>query len=635
MTTPARPPLQLPNWLVHNRNFVLLWLAYGIAAFGDHLSEQALLKERNAFGRGDLVRVQALITFGFFLPFVVLGPVAGWWSDRASRKRTMVAADLTRVLLVFNLAFIVALLASWLPADYGDYSIVFPLSVVGVLAAFFSPARQAILPTLIRDDQLVRANAMISALGTIGAILSAVVGGILVQHLGKQWNYHLNALTYLLSAVCVGSLAMSRTRAVPHPPLEGIWAPVRSGFHYVNTHVRVLQLLLLATVYWAAAGVVISVIPAIAQIYFGENYTASGSYRGALGIGLACGATVMTILGATIPIPLALLIGLLAAALWILALAGAIALRIGPILTGACLFGMGGAGAAILVTIMASLQRFVPDSRRGRIFGVSDMWTMAAIVATTGLLGLPHIEHLDSYISWLLAATGLGLAVTAVLAWRVYRRGSPMPALVWLFWQFVRFYAAFWCRARRAGTCTVPQTGPVIVAANHASGVDPLVILGTYTHRLVNFIVERRYYRSPVVGWFIRLGGSIPVARENPGKSSIADALARLSAGDCLGIFPEGGYVAPAAGAPEAKAGVGWLALHSGATVIPCHISGTRFVDNPLSTLFRRHHARVRYGPPVDLSALRGLERDKDAPQRATEQIMGAIRALAPADGTP
>ncbi len=614
---------------------MLLWLAYGIAAFGDHLSEQALLKERDAFNREDLTRVQALITFGFFLPFVVFGPVAGWWSDRASRKRTMVAADLFRAALAFNMAFIVGRLASWLPPVYGDFSIVIPLAVVGTLAAFFSPARQAMLPTLIRDDQLVRANAMISALGTIGAILSAVVGGMLVQSLGKQWNYHLNALTFTLSALCVGSIAMSRTRAVPHPPLEGIWAPLRSGFRYVGTHARVLQLILLATVYWAAAGVVISVIPAIAKIYFGENYTASGTYRGVLGIGLASGATVMTILGSTIPIPLALLIGLLAAAFWILALAGAVALHVGPILTGVCLFGMGGGGAAILVTIMASLQRFVPDARRGRIFGVADMWTMAAIVATTGLLGLPHIQHIDSYIPWLLLATGLALVATTVPAWRVYRRGSRTPALVWLFWQFVRFYAAFWCRARRVGPCTVPGTGPVMLAANHASGVDPLVILGTCTHRLVNFIVEKQFYRNPVAGWFIRLGGCIPIARENPGKSSFADALARLGAGDCLGIFPQGTYVAPEKDQPEAKSGVGWLALRSGATVIPCHVSGTRFVDNPLLSLIRRHRVCVRYGPPVDLSALRGPERSKEAPQLATEQIMGAIRALAPADGPP
>ena len=67
---------QLPFWLVRNRNFVLLWAAYGVAAFGDHLSEMALLKERRAFDREDLTRVQALITFGFFLPFVLLGPLA-------------------------------------------------------------------------------------------------------------------------------------------------------------------------------------------------------------------------------------------------------------------------------------------------------------------------------------------------------------------------------------------------------------------------------------------------------------------------------------------------------------------------------------------------------------------------------
>src|SRR5262245_34306293 len=102
--TAPRPQARLPDWLVQNRNFVLLWAAYGVAAIGDHLSEQALLKVSGGLHRPDVTRVQALMTFGFFLPFVFLGPFAGWWSDRFSRKTTMVVADLLRAGIVFNMA---------------------------------------------------------------------------------------------------------------------------------------------------------------------------------------------------------------------------------------------------------------------------------------------------------------------------------------------------------------------------------------------------------------------------------------------------------------------------------------------------------------------------------------------------
>ena len=65
------------------------------------------------------------------------------------------------------------------------------------------------------------------------------------------------------------------------------------------------------------------------------------------------------------------------------------------------------------------------DSRRGRVFGVSDMFTMGAMVLATGAIALPNIPNLDSYVPLLLAATGAGLLVALWFAWREYRRGYP------------------------------------------------------------------------------------------------------------------------------------------------------------------------------------------------------------------
>ena len=288
MTSSARAGPRLPDWLVRNRNFVLLWAAYGISAFGDHLSEMALLQRAGGFARDDITRVQALMTFSFFAPFVFLGPLAGWWADRFSRKWTMVAADLIRAAAIFSvpLIFVLPNIERVLEDPrFRDYVVALPLAVTGAFAAFFSPARQAMVPTLIRPDQLVRANAMISALGTIGAILSAVAGGKLVDwavagHFGLEWNYRLDALTFMVSGVLLVGILMSRTRAAPHPPLSGVWSPLRQGFRYVWQHRRILRVILLGTVFWAAAGVVISVVPAIVRDIFGGQFFDAGMYRG-------------------------------------------------------------------------------------------------------------------------------------------------------------------------------------------------------------------------------------------------------------------------------------------------------------------------------------------------------------------
>ena len=110
MPSASTSQASLPGLLINNRNFVLVWAAYGISALGEHLSEMALLKERGGFDRDDITRVQALLTFGFFLPFVLIGPFAGWWADRFSRKWTMIGADLVRAGIMISLSITVPFL---------------------------------------------------------------------------------------------------------------------------------------------------------------------------------------------------------------------------------------------------------------------------------------------------------------------------------------------------------------------------------------------------------------------------------------------------------------------------------------------------------------------------------------------
>lgn len=626
----ARPNPVLPDWLVQNRNFVFLWAAYGVAAIGDHLSEQALLKASGGLQRDDVTRVQALMSVAFFLPFVVLGPLAGWWSDRFSRKWTMVMADLLRAGIVINMALIVKTLQSVLPANLQDFAIVLPLLPVGLFAAFFSPARQAMLPTLIRDDQLVRANALISALGTIGTIISAVVGGWLVDKYGPDHNFQVNAVTFVLSAIFVASILMSRSRQTEHPPLEGILTPLVVGFRYVRQHRRILEMVLLGTVFWAAAGAVIAVVPAIVKAYFGESYTAAGTFRGIMGIGLASGAAVMTILGPTLPVQLAVLISLFAGGAWILLLTLCHALHLGPVSTGICLFGIGGAGAALLVTIMATVQRFVPDSRRGRVFGVNDTATMGAMVAASAAIGVPHIPNLDRYIPLILSITAAGFGVALVVAWRVYRRGGVLSPVTWFTVTCIRFFARFWCRAKRVGPCTVPARGPALIAANHTTGIDPIMIIATCPLRLPAFLVAREYYEKAIAKFFCSMNHSIPINRDNPGKAFISGALRTFERGEALGIFPQGRFQVPGEAENEPLAGVGAIALRTGVPVIPVHISGTQYRDSPFASFFVRHQVRVKYGKPIDLSAFAGRERDKQAAIEVAQLIMQRIRELGP-----
>ena len=168
----------------------------------------------------------------------------------------------------------------------------------------------------------------------------------------------------------------------------------------------------------------------------------------------------------------------------------------------------------------------------------------------------------------------------------------------------------------------------MILAINHTAGVDPMAIYATCTHRLASFVVAREYYHLPVLGWFQRLAACVPVDRKRPGRSFFSSSLRLLRDGGCLAIFPEGTWAEPGEPPPEAKAGIGHLALRSGATVIPCHISGTKYAYSPFRSYFLRHDIRVRYGRPIDLSPLIARQREGDVAREASELIMSRIRAL-------
>src|SRR6185312_14864006 len=134
-------------------------------------------------------------------------------------------------------------------------------------------------------------------------------------------------------------------------------------------------------------------------------------------------------------------------------------------------------------------------------------------------------------------------------------------------------------RGRSYGGTNVPRTGPVIYAANHTSFMDGPLVFGL-APRPVHFIVKQEMFTGGI-GRFIELMGQIPIDRSIADRAALTSALTVLKRGGVVGIFPEGrrgrGDVA------EANAGTVWLALTSGAPVIPVAVLGTRRTGQSIS----------------------------------------------------
>lgn len=631
------PPEHAPAPLFANRNFILLFIAYGISAFGDHLSEMALLKMQNALDPGvtDVTRRQAVMLFVFMFPFFALAPIFGWLADRLPRKWIMLTADIVRAVVIFEMFWILMRLQVVVTPGHqpGEplsiWVAMLPLLLLGIFAAMFSPARLALLPTLIRSDQIVRANASTAGLGMIASIASAVLGGWLVQHYSPQANFRLDALTFAASAMCILLIRTPASALRGAPSAHGLGA-IANGFRYVRAHRRVAELIVIATVLWIGASVVRSVIPAIVKDVFGGSYADIGIYQGVLGGGLVVGSILLTILGGSLKSELAISWSLKMAGLSGLLIAMAVQFRWPTVVCGAGIFLIGMFGAGIQVSVNSLLQRITPDSIRGRIFGVHDLCAMCGLLLATGLLGIPSWPNIDRHITWIAGLTSALLFASGVWTTLVrLRRGRFGRAIT--FWKNINeFYCRLVPRVQRIGHCTIPADGPVIVAANHRSALDPFVLAATSPNRYLSFMIAREFAGIPFFDRIVKMVECVPVNRSGMDIASVKAALRHLENGRCLGIFPEG-RIHTGSEPLKVREGVGMFALRSGATVIPAYISGLRPYYSVITPFFRMHQARVRYGPPLDLSRWKGREKDREAHREASEFIMAQIEALRPA----
>ncbi len=162
----------------------------------------------------------------------------------------------------------------------------------------------------------------------------------------------------------------------------------------------------------------------------------------------------------------------------------------------------------------------------------------------------------------------------------------------------------------------VPATGAVIVACNHVSYLDP-VVLGIGFLRPVTYLAKKELFAIPVLGPIIYKLGAYPLDREAGGAAAIRAALRALKEGRCVGIFPEGGRNLD--GKHEQKGGAALLGALSGAPVVPAAIVGTRMA-RPF------HRIRVIYGEPLIVK--RERKADGDDLEKWTDEIMRRIRAL-------
>ena len=182
------------------------------------------------------------------------------------------------------------------------------------------------------------------------------------------------------------------------------------------------------------------------------------------------------------------------------------------------------------------------------------------------------------------------------------------------------------------GLENIPPTGAVILAGNHPSYLDP-VLVWLPIPRLMRFMAWDALFKVPVLGWLIRTLGAFPVdIRKGKGESAFQQALLVLKGGDALGIFPEG-QRSEAGPMGELRTGVARLAIETGAPIVPVTIGGAFRAWPKWKLLPKPAKIIVRYHEPIQLSEADRIARreDKDFHQQVMRDLAERInRSLTP-----
>lgn len=177
-------------------------------------------------------------------------------------------------------------------------------------------------------------------------------------------------------------------------------------------------------------------------------------------------------------------------------------------------------------------------------------------------------------------------------------------------------------QVRIHGRPRVPLTGPVVLAANHSSLIEPQLIFGMLPRRSV-FLVKEELFGG-LFGWALRRIGQVPVRRGAPDRRALTAAVSVLRAGGLVGVFPEG--TRGDGDVTRAQQGAAWLVRASGAVVLPVAIRG---ILRPSGSRRRwRPVVDIEVGEPFELDVGRGRAGLIEATERIRTVLTEQVRAL-------
>jgi len=620
--------------LLKQRRFLPFFATQCFGAFNDNVFRQAII--------GLLFWMQAspsqrtlyasLAPAIFILPYFLFSATAGQIAEKLEKSR-LIRITTTMEIAIMSFAAVGFVLQS-LPL------LLLALFCTGVQSALFGPVKYSILPAVLRPEELTGGNGLVEMGSAMSILLGMLAGGLIFELAGGSGPW--------VAGACVIALAIAGnlvSRMIPPagagaPDLRIRWNPIPESIAVLRLARRQLAVrnaILGISWFWFVGTVFATQLPDYAVANLGGSATLYVFALALFSIGTGAGSMACEKLSArTVEIGLVPLGALgISAFLFDLyfarnGLASTSGLDIAGFLRAPGsgrivldLLGIGFSAGLFVVPLFALVQSRTPGNELSRVIGALNIQNSAFVVGAS-LLCLA----LRQWAGWSIPQLFLGLAIANTLVALWIFSIVPEFLMRFLSWLLVRTLYRLEVRGVEEH---VPDEGPALLACNHVSYMDALILSGAIP-RPVRWVMYHRIFDIPVLRWIFRTARAIPIAGAREDRALMQRAFdevdAALANGELVGIFPEGRLTADGAIAPF-KSGVERILALRPVPVVPLALRGMwasmwsrrngRLGRMRVPRRFRAHVELVAGAPlPASTSAealeaaVRGLRGDRE-----------------------
>jgi MFS family permease len=379
--------------LLINHNYALLWSGQAVSSLGDSIYDLTLTvwivaviaRQPNGQPAAWAPLAVSGVLLAVALPSLFFGPVAGVFVDRWNKKPTMLRADLLRMFLVLCLLLVSGLsFLPWRPGMTVQLSAIYTtVFLTSICSQFFTPARAALLVDIVDKKQFGRASGLAQIAQSMASILGPPLAAPVLFGFGLQWALLFNALTFLVSFLCIQTIQAPVTKSTSQEIQMNFGREFLEGINFSFKN-NVLQVLLIVVVVASlGAGAINALMIFFVTQNLHINVTYVGLLDGAFGIGIIVGAILMSVLANKVKLTQMFTCAILGFGILFLLLARTSYLPVAlPILL--CL---GLTQAMLNVTLVPIALSVLPQKMVGRFVGTLNPLGVLASLISVSLAG--------------------------------------------------------------------------------------------------------------------------------------------------------------------------------------------------------------------------------------------------------